>query len=133
MNDTLKFIVPGKPEYIAPVRVAIAMLAADLGFDVEAIEDIKMAVSEACSKAICPGAAGLGLYEVTCDVAAKELTISVIDRDGGCRFERVEDPCVECTKQDGLGLSVLRALMDDVTVYEEPGVGEGVRMTKRVK
>ncbi len=133
MKDTLKFTVPGKPEYIGPVRIAISMVAADMGFDVDAIEDIKMAVSEACSKAICPGAAGLGLYEVTCDVTADGLVISVIDRDGGCRFEHVEDPCVECTKQDGLGLSVLRALMDEVAVYEEPGVGEGVRMTKRVK
>ena len=133
MNDTLKFIVPGKKEYIGPVRIAISMIAADLGFDVDAIEDVKMAVSEACSKAICPGAAGLGLYEVTCDVAEGSLAISVIDRDGGCQFRETEDPCVECTKQDGLGLSVLRALMDDVTVYEEPGVGAGVRMTKRVK
>ena len=133
MNDTLKFIVPGKPEYIGPVRVAIGLLAADLGFDIDALEDIKMAVSEACSKAICPGAAGLGLYAVTCEVAPEEMTVSVIDKDGGCKFYEVQDPCVECTKQDGLGLSVLRALMDDVTVYEEPGVGSGVRMTKRVK
>ena len=59
MNDTLKFIVPGKPEYIGPVRIAISMVAADMGFAVDAIEDIKMAVSEACSTAICPGAAGL--------------------------------------------------------------------------
>ncbi len=133
MNDTLKFIVPGKPEYIGPVRIAISMIAADLGFDVEAIEDIKVAVSEACSKAICPGAAGLGLYEVTCDVEPKALVISVIDRDGGCQFGEVKDPCVECTKQDGLGLSVLRALMDDVSVYEHAGIGSGIRMTKRVK
>jgi len=123
MNDTLKFIVPGKPEYIAPVRVAIAMLAADIGFDVESIEDVKMAVSEACSKAICPGAAGLGLYDVTCDVAEKSLVISVIDRDGGCQFREVEDPCVECTKQDGLGLSVLRALMDEVSSTRSPVSG----------
>ncbi len=133
MNDTLKFIVPGKPEYIGTVRIAISMIAADMGFDVDAIEDVKMAVSEACSKAICPGAAGLGLYEVTCDVKKDRLVISVIDRDGGCRFEVEKEPCVECTKQDGLGLSVVRALMDDVSVYEEPGIGSGVRMEKRVR
>ena len=30
-------------------------------------------------------------------------------------------------------LILLRALMDSVSVYEEPEIGSGVRMTKRVK
>ncbi len=131
MNDSLKFVVPGKPEFIGPVRVAIAVLAGEAGFDVEAVEDIKMAVSEACSKAICPGTAGLGLYEVSCELSPDKMTITVLDREGGCHLEGGEEPCVECTKQEGLGLSVVKALMDEVAVYEEAHVGVGVRMIKK--
>lgn len=132
MNDSLKFVVPGKPEFIGPVRIAVAALASEMGFDVEAVEDIKLAVSEACSKAICPGTAGLGLYEVTCEVAPDKMTITVLDREGGCHLACWEDTCVECNKQEGLGLTVLKALMDCVSVYEEEHVGTGVRMCKNL-
>jgi len=133
MNNTLKFIVPGKPEFIGPVRVAVAVLAGEMGFDVEAVEDVKMAVSEACTKAICPGAGAFGLYEVTCCVNEKDLTIRVIDREGGCRLSFHEAPCEECTHQDGLGLTMLKALMDEVTTFEEPDAGTGIRMVKNLR
>lgn len=133
MNDSLKFVVPGKSEYISPVRMAVAALASELGFDVDAIEDIKMAVSEACSKAVCPGGGEFGRYEVTCKAEPDALVISVIDTNGGCHHLESADECFECTKNGGLGLSIVKALMDEVTVYEEAGVGSGLRMKKRVK
>ena len=133
MNDSIKFIVPGKPEYIGPVRVAISLIAGGAGFNVEEVEDIKMAVSEACSKAICPGTGGLGLYEVTCELGEKRLTVSVLDREGGCHFQVREDSCIECTKHEGLGIFMLKAFMDEVSVFEEPAVGSGIRMIKYVK
>ena len=46
--DTLKFEIPGKPEYLRMVRLAISSVAATAGFDVEEIDDLKNAVCEAC-------------------------------------------------------------------------------------
>ena len=38
MSDIFKFSVPGKPEYVSMVRLAISSLASKVGFDVEAID-----------------------------------------------------------------------------------------------
>jgi len=44
--DNLEFIIPGKPEYLTMVRLAIGSIAATAGFNLDAVEDIKTAVSE---------------------------------------------------------------------------------------
>ena len=39
MADLLRFTVPGKPEYVGVVRLAVSSAANTAGFDVEDIED----------------------------------------------------------------------------------------------
>ena len=80
MADIMKLSVPGKPEYVGTVRMAISCLANNAGFDVEAIEDIKVAVSEACNNAICHGKNNNGIYEVSCELEEGRLVVSVIDQ-----------------------------------------------------
>ena len=41
--------VPAEPAYVRAVRLVAASLAADLGFDVERLEDVRVAVDELCS------------------------------------------------------------------------------------
>ena len=53
MADLIRFSVPGKPEYVGVVRLAISSAANTAGFDVEDIEDIKVAVSEVCTHVFC--------------------------------------------------------------------------------
>ena len=48
MADKIKFIIPGKPEYLTMVRLALGSIADTAGFDLEEIEDIKTSVQEAC-------------------------------------------------------------------------------------
>ena len=44
MADKIKFIIPGKPEYLTMVRLALGSIADTAGFDLEEIEDIKTSV-----------------------------------------------------------------------------------------
>ena len=46
MADKIKFIIPGKPEYLTMVRLALGSIADTAGFDLEEIEDIKTSVQE---------------------------------------------------------------------------------------
>ncbi len=48
MNDTIKIEFPAKPDYILAVRLAVSAVAERAGFDVEDIEDLKVATAEAC-------------------------------------------------------------------------------------
>jgi serine/threonine-protein kinase RsbW len=49
---TVKLEVPPRSAYVAVIRLALASLARNAGIDEEAIEHLKIAVSEACTNAV---------------------------------------------------------------------------------
>lgn len=130
MADILKFSVPGKPEYVGTVRMAVSCLANSIGFDVEAIEDIKVAVSEACTNAVCHGNRRSDIYEVTCELCEDRIVVSVIDQAGGYDLSGYREPCLENPKEGGLGIYIIKALMDEVDVFTEIGIGTRIKMVK---
>jgi len=48
-KDMYKISIPNKPENIALVRLTASFIASKMNFDIEEIEDIRVAVSEACN------------------------------------------------------------------------------------
>ncbi|GAB1475956.1 ATP-binding protein [Bacillota bacterium] len=130
MTDLFKFSVPGKPEYVGTIRMAVSCLANSIGFDVEAIEDIKVAVSEACNNALCHRTAGCGDYEVSCELSKERMVVSVADNAGGFNPEAYIEPCLEEPKEGGLGIYIIRALMDEVYIFTEIGTGTRIKMIK---
>lgn len=48
-GDVIKLVIPAKPDYILAVRLAVSAVAERAGFDIENIEDIKVAAAEACT------------------------------------------------------------------------------------
>jgi serine/threonine-protein kinase RsbW len=133
MADTLKFMIPGKPEYVRTVRLAISSLAGSAGFDIEAVEDIMMAVSEACSNIVCRGVGAQNAsYEVSCEMLGDRIVIQVENPpygpDENVRAERRPVSFSE----GGLCLNIIRALMDEVDVLSDTGRGARIQMIKYV-
>ncbi|WP_027399616.1 ATP-binding protein [Anaerovorax odorimutans] len=134
MSDILKLSVPGKPEYVGMVRLAISSLANHAGFDIEAIEDIKVAVSEACTNVVCHGQVGFcSSYEVDCEIGNNKLIISIIDQAGGYDINNYKEPNIDCPKQGGLGVFIIKALMDEVIICSDIGTGTSIKMVKYCK
>lgn len=133
MTDLFKFSVPGKPEYVGTIRMAISSLANSLGFDIEAIEDIKVAVSEACNNALCHRSTGGGDYEVWCELSKECLVVSVEDKSGGFDQRAYVEPCLDKPKEGGLGIYIIRTLMDEVDICTEVGIGTKIKMVKYTK
>ena len=131
MTDILKFSVPGKPEYVGTVRLAVSSLANCAGFDIEAVEDIKVAVSEACTNVVCHGKLNCeGFYEVACELGEGRIIISVVDRAGGYDLTKYQLPVMENPKEGGLGIFIIKALMDEVDIFSELGMGTSIKMVK---
>lgn len=78
MADLLRFTVPGKPEYVGVVRLAVSSAANTAGFDVEDIEDIKIAVSEVCTNVFCKCENTL-TYQIVCELGDDGIIISIDD------------------------------------------------------
>ena len=47
-GDIIKLEIPAKPDYIVAVRLTVSAVAQRAGFDIEDIEDLKVAAAEAC-------------------------------------------------------------------------------------
>lgn len=111
-----------------------------MGFSYEDIEDMKVAVSEACNNSVLYAYNQQdGMVEVAFEVNRDVLSITV--RDEGESFERMTPGRNSVTLHDkelhdveigGLGFYLMEALMDDVSIENETGRGTKVVMTKRL-
>jgi serine/threonine-protein kinase RsbW len=133
MADVLKFMIPGKPEYVRTVRLAISSLAGSAGFDIEAVEDIMMAVSEACSNLVCHGVGARDAsYEVSCEMLGDRIVIKIENSPDACESSAHTERQTGSFREGCLGLNIIRALMDEVDVHPVAGRGTRIRMIKYV-
>ena len=133
-GDEIRLSIPNKPEYVGVARLTVAAIASRIGFDIEKIEDMKIAVSEACNNAIIHGCkyCDEGEYNINFTLTEKKLTISVYDKGEGCKheLEDIRKPNYNNLKEGGLGIFIIKSLMDDVKIESEKGKGMMIRMIK---
>ena len=131
MSDILRFSVPGKPEYVSMIRLAVSSAANTAGFNIEEIDDIKIAVSEACTNVVCHGQLNENdVYEVICNIGENEFFISVEDKAGGYDVDEYKKPSIDKLKPGGMGLYIIQALMDKVDIVSQVGQGTKIEMIK---
>ncbi|MFF2912743.1 anti-sigma B factor RsbW [Paenibacillus sp. NPDC057934] len=143
MSDDVQRVVlqlPASAEYVDIVRLNLYGIASKMGFTYEDIEDMKVAVSEACNNSVLYAyGQDDGLVDVIFEVGPDAL--SIIVKDEGESFDGVESAAERTTLHDkelsdvqvgGLGFYLMQALMDDVSVVSEAGKGTVVTLTKRL-
>jgi serine/threonine-protein kinase RsbW len=124
---------PRKPEYVRTVRQAVATLARLSGGDDGAVEDIKLAVSEACNTTVThPEASADTPVELFAQPSADGLVVELLDREA--RFDHaVAGPPGEIDTGDlpfeqALALPIIRGLAAEVAVEALAGGGTRMRM-----
>ncbi len=134
-QDVVELRLPPDAKYIAVVRLMVAGVASRVGIDVDEVDDMKVAISEAFTNTIDHAYQGrdAGLVTVRMIPSDTALRIEVIDEglgfDPGSRdFTQVGD----LTGEGGLGLYLVHQYMDEVKIESAPGSGTRVIMTKRL-
>jgi len=118
--------IPAVPEFVGVARLAAAGIATRLDFSIEDIEDLKLAVAEACNCCIQNG--GTGDVHITCEVHRDRIVI-VVERSGALEPVRATS---EDAELGGLGVFLIRALMDDVTYVADPPSGTKLTLVKHL-
>ncbi|MHB1533877.1 MAG: ATP-binding protein [Acidimicrobiales bacterium] len=136
MKLALELSIPASPEYIAIVRLVVSSLAtARRNLADERIDDLKLAVSEACTNAIEAHRLSGADAPVRVQVweAAERLEIRIADRGPGFdpnslpAHPPVTDPD-RLNFERGLGIPLIRSLVDEVD-FSPNGPGTTVSMT----
>ena len=100
--------LPAESAYVAVLRMTTAGLAARLDFTLDDIEDLRMAVGEACALVLENADPGGDLY-ANFDISDGSIRVSV-----SADSSRGSDP-----DQDSFGWQVLTALTSDVLTSNE--------------
>ena len=128
---TVELKIPAKAEWVAVARLAIAAVANRLNFSIEDIEDVKLAVAEACTHCIQQGGRNDAIW-ITCETEPEMLTIRVRDEQNRVRPTVVSDGGTDDQRLGSLGVFLIRSLMDSVDYDVDPERGTSLVMTKKV-
>lgn len=140
--DLIQLKLPNRTEYLGVARLTVSGVANRMGFSYEEIEDIKLAVGEACTNAMehaYEGDCVDGALHIECEVHPDRLVIEVADQGKGFALESMEEQQapyyagmdIDELQEGGLGLYLIHVLMDEVVIRTDAGVS--VSMTKYIR
>ncbi len=133
LAETVQLIIPCRPEYVGVARLAVLGIASRMPFSYDEVEDVRLAVGEACTHAVERAGGGAATIRIVSKVATHVLTIEISDdiaeADIAAPTEEarlLEEAGVD---QQGLGALLMEILVDHVEI-EISAVGTRVILTK---
>jgi serine/threonine-protein kinase RsbW len=136
---TFALHVPSSTGNLAMIRDFVASIGAKAGFDDNEVARITLAVDEACANVIEHAYSLDETRQVTirATLDSQDLSFEIVDNGRGFEPSQVsEDDVAELIRQrksGGLGMRLIRAVMDDVKYQITPGEKNELRMVKHIK
>ncbi len=132
-----KTTFPAQFEYLDEVRDLVAQIARDGGFTEKAVYSLQLAADEAASNIIEHAYAGVAnaSFDVACEMQGDTIVISMHDTGKSFDFSRVKQPDINADLSHrqigGLGVYLMRKLMDEVNYEASSATGNLLTMAKR--
>jgi serine/threonine-protein kinase RsbW len=133
--ETVTF--PGRYESLESICDFVGKAAKEAGLDKKAVYAVQLAVDEACCNIIDHAYGGEGIGEFDCSVDVNSGELTVILRDHGRSFnpEIIPNPNLnaplEKIKPRGVGLYLIRRMVDKVHYESTPEAGNVLTLVKR--
>ncbi len=137
VNGEYKLRIPSQTDNLEIIRMFVRKVAEKVGFDEEEASKIELACDEACTNVI-KHAYSKGNKDKSLDIIVKidyqKFTIIVTDHGRGFDPKSIKMPDMKEylaeLKVGGLGIYLMRTLMDEVDYDIKPGVRNQVKMVK---
>lgn len=136
MDEAIELRVPCRPEYVRTVRRTIADFAESIDMARPDVEAVEIAASEAVANIVRHAYTGLNCkippVRVKCSHKDGRLIVEIVDRGRGFNAPPAGViPEVDMSRDGGLGIILIKGLMDRVNYTSKPSGGTRIRMTKR--
>jgi len=135
-HERVEISIPVRPEFVSVARLTAATVAARQGFSYDEIEDLKIAVGEACTALIVAGPDGTQPLTTAFVLAPGAIEVLVSARvpapawarDGAGAAQGGDTPIDESR----LGLFLMQCLVDEVDAHHDAASGvTELRLLKR--
>jgi anti-sigma regulatory factor (Ser/Thr protein kinase) len=125
---------PARPDRLGDIRHAVGDAASRMGCTEGIVNDIVLAVDEACQNIIrhaYHGADGDIIVRMGCDNG--RLVVHLIDFAPPVDTSKICPRALDDLRPGGLGTHFMRAIMDEIAFLPPPdGAGNLLQMTKRI-
>ncbi len=126
--------IPCRPEFVGVARLAILGVASRMPFSYDEVEDIRLAVAEACTTAVQRAARAGGTdtsITITSEIGESALTIAVVDEVPLTSTPEPEDIDLgEGVEVEEISGMLVQLLVDEIKVDTTPEHGTRVQLTK---
>jgi len=128
--------IPSQSDNLSIIRDVVSKVARRIGFNTDEASKIELAVDEACTNVIKHAYANNSnqMIEVSIKVDRKKLIIIVADKGKGFNPDEIKLPdlneSIKEGRKGGLGLCLIKTLMDKVEFEIKPGFKNKVKMIK---
>ena len=118
--SVLRLSIPAKPEYVVFTRLVLTGLSRATEIDEETLGDLKMAVTEVCSRSVRRAEAGEGLQIELCyELVDGTLTVAV-EEEGAAFSPEALEQTPDTVSEDAMGLAIVQALVDELELVPLP-------------
>jgi len=123
-EDIIELGLPINPAYVSTARLTASSIANRMGFNIEDIEDIKAAVSEACTYLIQLDKSIQNMFNIQFIIKSNALDIMLTAEK--IKFDNIYE-------EDGLGILMIEALMDYISLSSKDDANINIFMSKKLK
>lgn len=130
-NRVVELKIPSELGYEKVAREAVSTVARRMGFSEERIQDIRTAISEACTNAIRYGSLSDARMKVVVVLTADETKLDILIKDPGAgdvpprevSIPDIDGMITGKKRLGGMGLFIIKELVDEAEFVENPEDG----------
>lgn len=129
MELDVALCLPQEGESVRLIRGVVRDALLTLGVTPDCVEDIRLALSEACTNVIDHAVAG-DEYEVRLKVDDDRCHVSVKNSGDGLEASALDGALPDPMSARGRGVAIMRAMVDNIDFISEPEAGTIVHLVK---
>ncbi|MHB1001416.1 MAG: ATP-binding protein [Armatimonadota bacterium] len=125
--------IPCKPEFVGIARLAILGVASRMQFSYDEVEDVRLAVGEACTTAVERALKANKFntdISIQSEIIGNKLTINIMDSIARLPDTQQSDDTFDEIDEQNLGALLMELLVDEFKVEQIPDGGTLVTMVK---
>ena len=131
-DRSVRLTIPAKAEYITLVRLAMTAIARVRPLSDETLSDVKLALTEACTNSVRHAyqEGRVGAVEIVYQLEPDRLVVEIVDDGAGFALDEIEAGGNGDLSEGGLGIAIIRAVVDEVEIGERETGGSRLRFVK---